>query len=120
MNLVPLRYLSSVPIANGLGLSGAHDDPEWPRYIRTTDIADATSLRDDVFASQPPEVAAAAMVAPGVILMTAAGASIGKSVTFSESYLACYAGFLVRVRPHSETEGRFLGYWMQSAHYWDQ
>lgn len=120
MNLVPLRYLSILPITNGLGLSGANDNREWPRYIRTTDIAGPTTLRDDVFASQPPDVAAAALVAPGDILMTAAGASIGKSVTFRETYPACYAGFLVRLRPKSEIEGRFLGYWMQSTHYWHQ
>ena len=119
MKTLPLRYLSLVPITSGLGLSGANDRVDWPRYIRTTDIAGPKALRDDVFASQPPEVASAAEVQPGDILMTSAG-TIGKSVTFNESYPACYAGFLVRVRPLSRTSGRFLGYWMQSRHYWSQ
>lgn len=115
-----LRHLSTIPITNGLGLAGSNDNPSWPRYIRTTDIASPTGLRDDVFSSQPPEIAAAALLVPGDLLMTAAGASIGKSLRFDESYSACYAGFLVRLRPRSTDEGRYLGYWMQSKDYWDQ
>ena len=120
MKTVPLQYLSLVPITNGLGLSGANDEPTWPRYVRTTDIASPTSLRDDTFASQPPEIAAGALLASGDILMTAAGATIGKSTRFKAEYPACYAGFLARVRPRSKVVGRFLTYWMQSTHYWDQ
>lgn len=117
---VQLRHLSKLPIVNGLGLPGSNDNPEWPRYIRTTDIASPTGLRGDVFASQPPEVASNAIVLPGDILMTAAGASIGKSVRFTESYPACFAGFLVRIRPRTNDSGRYLGYWLQSRDYWDQ
>lgn len=120
MKTIPLQFLSELPITNGLGLSGAHDDRSWPRYVRTTDIASPTSLRDDTFASQPPDAADDALLAPGDVLMTAAGATIGKSTTFNENYPACYAGFLVRVRPRSTATGRFLTYWMQSLHYWDQ
>src|SRR5699024_9112360 len=60
------------------------------------------------------------MVSRGDLLMTSAGASIGKSVRFTETYPACFAGFLVRLRPHSNESGRYLGYWMQSHDYWDQ
>lgn len=118
--VVKLKYLSQVPITNGLGLPGEHDNPEWPRYIRTTDIASPTSLRDDVFASQPPDVASKARVSSGDILMTAVGATIGKSVRLTGVGDACYAGFLVRYRPINRVDGRFVAYWMQSQHYWDQ
>lgn len=117
---VPLQYLGAIPMTNGLGLPGSHYDPTWPRYIRTTDIADSWSLRQDTFASQPPEVAANAMLEPGDILMTAAGATIGKSTLFSGDYPACYAGFLVRFRPRPDVSGHFIIYWMQSADYWSQ
>lgn len=120
MIVAPLKYLSKLPITNGLGLAGAHTNSSWPRYIRTTDIAGPHSLREDTFASQPPETASAALVSQGDILMTAAGASIGKSTTFHDDYAACYAGFLVRVRPKSQPIGRYLAYWMQSDHYWGQ
>jgi len=120
MRTVPLRYLSRVPLTNGLGLPGAYDNRDWPRYVRTTDIESSSTLRSDTFASQPPKVAAAALLNRGDMLMTAAGASIGKSVTYLSDEPACYAGFLVRLRPLSADQGRFLSYWMQSQHYWDQ
>lgn len=117
---VPLKHLAAVPVTNGLGLPGEHDNPEWPRYIRTTDIAGPTALRDDTFASQPPEIARNALVQKGDILMTAAGATIGKSVRICEDIYACYAGFLVRYRPNDLVDGRYIAYWMQSADYWAQ
>ena len=115
-----LKHLAELPIRNGLGEAGAFDDPAWPRYVRTTDIAGPRKLRDDVFASLPPVVASKAMLAAGDILMTTAGATIGKSTTFTEGYPACYAGFLARFRPGEAVDGRFIAYWMQSTVYWDQ
>ncbi len=115
-----MKYLSAVPLTNGLGEAGAFDYSHWPRYVRTTDIAGPRSLRDDVFASLPPDVASRAKLAHGDILMTAAGATIGKSVQFLEDFDACYAGFLVRFRAAQGVDSRFIGYWMRSAGYWGQ
>ncbi len=60
------------------------------------------------------------MVRRGDILMTAAGATIGKSTTYLNDSAACYAGFLVRFRPGPQVIPRFIAYWMQSQPYWDQ
>lgn len=120
MKTVALRRLSSVPINTGLGLPGSYSNPSHPRYIRTTDIETPTTLKDDTFVSQPPEVAAKAVVASGDLLLVSAGASIGKSLLFQETYDACYAGFLTRIRPLSPILGRFLSYWTQSNHFVDQ
>ncbi len=118
---VPLKHLASAPVVNGLGLSGENDDPDWPRYIRTTDIQGPRALRTDTFASQPPEIAVAASARRGDILMTAAGATIGKSTQIMDDIDACYAGFLVRFRPNAKlVDGRYVGYWMQSSDYWAQ
>jgi len=118
---VRLKHLSSVAISNGLGERGEFDDPTWPRYIRTTDIAGPSELRTDTFKSLPPDVAQGAMLVQGDLLMTAAGATIGKSFTFKESYSACFAGYLVRFRPdRRQVDGRFVAYWMQSSVYWAQ
>lgn len=117
---IRLKHLAAIPITNGLGLPGEHDDPDWPRYIRTTDIASPVKLRTDTFASQPPYLAQAAMVRQGDILMTAAGATIGKSIRLTEAIRACYAGFLVRFRPNEKVDGRFISLWMQSSDYWSQ
>lgn len=119
MRTVALRYLSATPVVNGLGLPGSHDNREWPRYVRTSDIATPTSLRDDVFASQPPDIARQAPLLKGDIVMTAAG-SIGRSTMYLSDEPACFAGFLTRFRPNSQAEGRFVLHWMQSKHYWDQ
>jgi type I restriction enzyme S subunit len=114
-----LKFLSAAPIRNGLGESGQQDDPSWPRYIRTTDIAGPRKLRDDVFASLPPDVAREAMLEPGDIVMTAAG-TIGKSFLYNSSEPACYAGYLVRFRPKRDVDPRFVAYWTESSPYWAQ
>jgi hypothetical protein len=115
-----LKFLAAIPIRNGLGESGRQDDPAWPRYIRTTDIAGPRSLRDDVFSSLPPDTAREAMLQQGDIVMTAAGATIGKSLLYNSTELACYAGYLVRFRARSDVDPRFVSYWMESLPYWDQ
>lgn len=115
-----LKFIAAVPITNGLGEAGGQDDPSWPRYIRTTDIAGPRSLRSDVFASLPVDVARKAMIHRGDIVMTAAGATIGKTLLYESDAPACYAGYLVRFRPRHEVDSRFISYWMQSREYWDQ
>jgi type I restriction enzyme S subunit len=115
-----LKFLAGCPIQNGLGESGGEDNPDWPRYIRTTDIAGPRELRDDVFASLPPVVARKALLQPGDLLMTAAGATIGKSVLYLDNNPACYAGYLVRFRPGRSVDPRFIAYWTESSPYWDQ
>ena len=52
--------------------------------------------------------------------MTSAGASIGKSLLYQSDEPACFAGFLTRIRPFSDLDGRFLSYWTQSRHFMDQ
>jgi len=115
-----LKFLSDEPIVNGLGEAGSYDEPAWPRYVRTTDIADSRSLRSDTFASLPPEVALNAELRHGDLLMTAAGATIGKSYLHQGDEPACYAGYLVRFRARPNIDARFVAYWTESVPYWDQ
>jgi type I restriction enzyme S subunit len=118
--VVPLKHLSALPITNGVGEAAEFDDPGWPRYVRTTDIAGPRSLRADTFKSLPPEIARKAQLRRGDIIMTAAGATIGKSSLYMGETAACYAGYLVRFRAGDDIDARFVGYWMESQHYWDQ
>ena len=108
-----------MPITNGLGEAAQFDDPDWPRYIRTTDIAGPRTLRDDTFASLPPEVASKAVVRRGDILMSAAG-TVGKTLLYTGHHPACYAGYLVRFRPRPETDARFISYWTETPPFLDQ
>jgi len=117
--VAPLKHLAALPISNGVGEAAEFDDPTWPRYVRTTDIAGPRSLRDDTFRSLPPEVAQRAPLKTGDLVMTAAG-GVGKSTLYGGTAPACYAGYLVRFRPRPGVDGRFVAYWAESQHYWDQ
>lgn len=114
-----LKYLSDVPIANGIGEPAEFDDPAWPRYIRTTDIASPRALRDDTFVSLSPAKARLAPVERNDILMSAAG-TIGRTYLHASEDRACYAGYLVRFRPRQGVEPRFVSYWTQTTTFLDQ
>lgn len=117
-----LRYLSQVPITNGLGEAGDKGNPiDWPRYIRTTDINDLLTLHEDRRVTLPIAKAEAALVKKDDILMTAAGATVGKSFQYCQAEPACYAGYLVRWRPDTKFAfPRFMAYWTDSKHFYDQ
>ena len=116
-----LRHLVSEPIQNGLGEAAAEGDPSWPRYIRITDIVSMTQLDPDKVETLAPEIAGKAPVRRGDLLCAAVGASVGTSYLHESDEAACYAGYLVRIRPDLKNlEPRFLGYWAQSAEYWQQ
>lgn len=119
MRTIRLQYLADIPITNGLGLPAEHGNENWPRYVRTTDIESPLSMRDDVFASQPPEIACLAPLQRNDIVASAAG-TVGKSMIYASDRPACYAGFLVRFRASDKADPRFILHWMQSAHYWSQ
>ena len=114
-----LKFLAEGRISNGLGEAADFDNPDWPRYIRTTDIAGPRTLRDDTFASLPPDVASAAPVRAGDILMSAAG-TVGKTLLYTAPTPACYAGYLVRFRPSREVDPRFIAYWTETPAFLDQ
>jgi type I restriction enzyme S subunit len=117
---VPLKHLSMLPLVNGLGEPGEAGESGWPRYVRTTDIGGPRELRRDVFASLPPALARKAPLNKGDIVMTAAGATVGKSLLYLDDSPACFAGYLVRCRPRTAVDARFLSHWTQSDHYWLQ
>ncbi len=116
-----LKYCVRRPVCNGIGAAAEFDEPSWPRYVRITDIAGPRRLRDDTFRSLPPEQAAEAPFDVGDVLAAAVGATFGKT------YLHCvdigpaaFAGYLVRISPSSDFDPRFVAFWSESRHYWDQ
>ena len=115
-----LKFVAGAPIINGVGEAAEFDDPSWPRYIRITDIDTPRSLRVDTFKSLPPQLARHADVQRGDLLLAAVGATFGKGYLHTNDSRACYAGYLVRVRPGSEMDPGFLSFWSESQHYWDQ
>lgn len=116
-----LRFLSKLPIKNGIGEAANQDDPDDPRYIRITDIAGPRALKSDTFRSLPREVAADAPVKNGDILLAAVGATFGKSVLVQGlEQEACFAGYLVKFSAGEKIDVSFAAYWTESQHYWDQ
>lgn len=115
-----LKYLARAPITNGLGEAAQEGAVEWPRYIRTTDIASPRSLDPEKRVTLPPEIAVAALVQRGDLLLCAAG-SLGKTYLHDSDERACYAGYLVRFRADSKlADPRFVSYWSQSQPFLDQ
>ncbi len=115
-----LKYLAAAPITNGLGEAAQHGEADWPRYIRTTDIASPRRLHEDRRATLPPEIARRALVRQDDLLMCAAG-SLGKVYLHSGEEAACYAGYLVRFRPRQDlVDPRFIAYWAESRAFLDQ
>lgn len=114
-----LKYLAALPITNGLGEAGQRGEPEWPRYIRTTDINGPRTLREDVRVSLDPTVASAAMLRRNDILICAAG-SLGVIHLFDTDEPACFAGYLARFRANAATDPRFIAYWLESSVFHDQ
>lgn len=114
-----LKFATAEPIRNGVGEPGGHDSADWPRYVRITDIAGPRQLREDTFASLPPEVASEAPLRVGDLLLAAVGATFGKSYLHVRDIgPACFAGFMVRVSPAKELDSEFAAYWTESASYW--
>lgn len=116
-----LKYCVRRPIKNGIGAAAEYDDPSWPRYVRITDIANPRTLRDDTFKSLPPEKAQEAPFNVGDILAAAVGATFGKTYLHCRDIgPAAFAGYLVRISPSHDFDSRFVAYWSESRHYWDQ
>ncbi len=116
-----LRRLAKDSIKNGVGESAQHFREDWPRYIRITDIAGPTALKDSTKASLPPKVASRAPLNPGDLLFAAVGATFGKSYLHTQTgHPCCYAGYLVKVSPNELVTSEFLSLWAQSNVYWDQ
>ncbi len=116
-----LKFLSRLHIRNGIGEAANGDDPDDPRYIRITDIADARSLKQDTFRSLPAKIADEARVENGDILLAAVGATFGKSVLITGlEQGACFAGYLVKWTPSDVVDESYAAYWTESQHYWDQ
>src|SRR5699024_2357141 len=111
----------SLPVKNGLGLSGSKADRNDPRYIRITDIGSDGCLREDVYASQPRSLVGESWVKAGDVLIASVGATVGKSYLHRVPGEYCFAGYLSRVRPNTKLlDSRFLYFWTQSKDYWKQ
>jgi len=92
------RLLAAPPQYGLLPVTPVSDREDWPRYIRTTDIADDGSLHGHTFKSIDPSESVGYIVEPGDVLVSRAG-SIGTCAVISETTgRAVFAGYLVRLQ----------------------
>lgn len=83
----------------GANEAAEHSNPDWPRFIRITDINENGTLKDDTFRSLPRDVAKEYHLLPGDLLFARSGATVGKTFIYDELWgKACFAGYLIRFR----------------------
>ena len=95
-----LKFLRSGAFQYGANEPAVSEDRAAPRYIRITDLNDDGTLRDDTFQSLPETMAAPYLLEDGDILLARSGATVGKALRYRAEWgRACFAGYLVRLRP---------------------
>ena len=117
-----LKHLTNEPLAYGANEAALEDNPNWPRFVRITDVNPDGTLRPDIFKSLPPDIAAPFLLESGDILFARSGATVGKSFIYRPEWgEACYAGYLIRFRSDlTKIVPDYIYYFSLSDMYWQQ
>lgn len=104
----------------GVNESAEEFDPEKPRYIRITDIADDGHLKQDDLTSLSLEKAGDYLLEPGQLLFARTGATVGKTFLYSQEHPeAVYAGYLIKFEFDTDVVlPEFVFYFTQTDNYW--
>jgi type I restriction enzyme S subunit len=112
---IALKHLCAEPVAYGSNIAAEQYVTEGVRFIRTTDIGEDGRLtpRDSgVFVERHD--AAESLLRPGDVLLSRSG-TIGRAFIYEASVGDCaHAGYLVRFRPTSRLDPRWLFYFSKS------
>jgi type I restriction enzyme S subunit len=119
---VPFRRLLSEPPQYGAVEPGDEGEPDWPRYVRITDLRPNGTLRDDDIKRLHPSVARPFLLHEGDLLFARSGATSGKAFRYQTSMgEAAFAGYLIRIRVDRACAlPEFIELWTQTTHYWRQ
>lgn len=101
----------------GANESAECDNPDFPRYIRITDLTDDGKLRDETFKSLEPEKAKPYMLKQGDLLFARSGATVGKTFLFDLDIEACFAGYLIKASFNRTALPKYVFYYTQSGIY---
>ncbi|WP_345235818.1 restriction endonuclease subunit S [Hymenobacter saemangeumensis] len=120
--VVRLKYLAQGPLDYGANEAADEDNPDFPRFIRITDIDEDGNLRSDTFASLAPELAEPYLLSDGDILLARSGATVGKTFIYRASMgPACFAGYLIRMHPQlRKVLADFIYNFSLTDSYWGQ
>jgi type I restriction enzyme S subunit len=118
---IRFKFTSDLPLKYGANAAAEFDNPDWPRFVRITDVTPHGDLREDTFRSLPPEVAKGYELENGDILLARSGATVGKTFIYDPSWgEACYAGYLIRSRTSDAYCSKYIYWYLQSAEYWGE
>jgi len=113
------RFLLSAPFKYGANEPAELENPDFPRYIRISDVREDGTLRSNTFRSLPPEVAEPYLLQEGDILLARSGATVGKSFKYEQSWgVAAYAGYLIRARLSDDILADYVKFFLHSLSYW--
>ena len=113
-----LRFMCSEPLKYGVNAAAQFDTPEWPRFVRITDITDDGRLKDETFRSLPPEEAKPYILENGDLLLARSG-SVGRSFVYEcEWGTVCHAGYLIRARLSENFYPRYVYWALNTSEYW--
>lgn len=115
--VLKLKHVLSENMQYGANESAESDNPEWPRYIRITDIDENGNLRTATYKTLSPNKALPYMLKYGDILFARSGATVGKSFLFKENYPACFAGYLIKASCGELMRSEYLYYYTLSNAY---
>lgn len=114
-----LKFIINASLMYGANEAAEFDDPEWPRFVRITDVNEDGTLREETFKSLPPEVAEPYLLTEGDILLARSGATVGKSFKYERSWgIAAFAGYLIRARIGEQALPAFVALYLKSHSYW--
>lgn len=114
------KSLTVEPLSYGANAAAEFEEPNWPRFVRITDVNEFGQLRDETFRSLPPDVAEPYLLETNDILLARSGATVGKSFIYDESWgVACYAGYLIRARVAKDYSAKFIYWFLNSSAYWE-
>lgn len=112
-----LKHFLSQPLQYGANESAESTNPDWPRYIRITDIDEYGNLRDETFKSLDPDKAKDYLLEKGDVLFARSGATVGKTYIFNEDYAACFAGYLIKAKCGKKLLPQFLFLYTNTLQY---
>ncbi len=114
-----LKFLTKESLKYGANVPAELTDPDFPRYVRITDVDTNGNLKEDTFRSIEPQIAQAYLLQEGDILFARSGATVGKSFIYKKSWgIAAYAGYLIRARINERLfDPKFLYYTTRSDGY---
>jgi type I restriction enzyme, S subunit len=116
----PLKHSVREPLQYGAGELASSADETDPRYVRITDIADDGSLKTEEIRRLPWKSAQPYLLEDDDLLVARSG-TVGRSLIYRSSMgVACFAGYLIRIRPdRNRLHPSFLWHVFHSQYFWD-